>query len=141
MTTEPATTSAGYRRALAAEPCLRAVVATVDALCDFVRRGDTMCAGCVWERIVKPLTSPWIGWERGYPAEQADDPAERPLYRVVRASDLERRERRLPAETETEAWLRTSEAYDAFTDELLRRLDAADPGTGHGIHRRRTETR
>ena len=37
--------------------------------------------------------------------------------------------------TDTEKWLRTSEAWDAFTRPLLARLWDADPGNGHGIGR------
>lgn len=127
---------AGYRRALVAEPRLRAVVALVDALCTLVRPTDRLCSGCVWETIVKPLTTPWIGWERGYVPEQAQD-APRGWSPVCLADLLaEQDERATTATTATERWLRTSEAWEAFTDVLLSRLDAADTGNGHGCGRR-----
>jgi hypothetical protein len=42
---------------------------------------------------------------------------------------------RIPAETETEKWLRSSEAWDAVTRPLLARLYEADPANGCGIRR------
>lgn len=130
-TTAPA---AGYRRALDAEPRLRAIERLVTGLCELARPGDTLCAGCVWELIVKPLTTPWIGWGRGRPhRDAADDP--RDSWQPVSLADLlaEPGYARAEPATDTERWLRSSEAFDAFTDELLRRLDAADPANGHGI--------
>jgi hypothetical protein len=126
-----------YRRVLAAEPRLRPIAHLVDALCTLVRADDTMCAGCVWESIVEPLTTRLVGWSRGYPPQQAtDDRAEPGSVRYVDMDAvLNRLSRREPPASETEAWLRGSDAYDAFTDEMLRRLEAADPASGHGIRR------
>lgn len=125
-----------YQRALAAEPNLRIAVSVVDALTALVRPDDRLCASCVWELILKPLVSPLIGWERGYPPLSAADPTSG-LPQPVRLSELlaEPSERRRPASTDTERWLRSNEAWDGFTDPLLRRLDDADPGNGHGIGR------
>ena len=65
MTTNQATTTTtDYQRALNAEPALQPVVDLVDALCALVRPSDRLCSGCVWERIVKPMVRPLIGWER-----------------------------------------------------------------------------
>jgi hypothetical protein len=139
MTTDQTTISPDYQRALAAEPRLRPVEALVDALCTLRRPTDRLCAGCVWEQIVKPLVSPYLGWGRAYAPRPARDPdptatGER-LLKVRTGLMAEMEERRLPATTDTERWLRTSEAYDAVTDVLLARLDAADPANGHGIGR------
>jgi hypothetical protein len=126
-----------YRRALDAEPKLRAIERAVDALCALVRPGDTLCAGCAWETIIKPLTIPLLGWDRGYPNEPAAEPdltAGVRRFRVHSLAELAARDdRRVQAETETEKWLRSSVAYDAVTDEWIARLHNADPGNGHGI--------
>lgn len=132
-----------YDRALTAEPRLRAIATTVDALAQLARPGDTLCAGCVWDSIVKPLTNPLIGWERGYPADTAKDPSPDGGWRLVTGAELmadyERAQKqRTPATTDTEKWMRTSAAWDAFNDEMLRRLNAADPGNGHGICKERS---
>lgn len=132
-------TSERFVRALAAEHRLRPIVALVDALCDLVGPGDVMCAGCVWETIVKPLVRPLVGWERGCAGREAKDavPGEtgrRPCNMGELMAELDGDElRRTPATTNTERWLRSTEAYDAFTDVLLARLNEADPATGHGI--------
>ena len=72
--TQSVTRAADYERAVAAERRLRPVVAIVDALVELVRPEDRMCSSCVWQKIVKPLIRPLVGWERGYPPEQAKDP-------------------------------------------------------------------
>jgi hypothetical protein len=129
------TTVTAYQRALAAEPQLQPVVRLVDALCALVRPTDRCCAGCVWELTLKPLVTPLVGWGRGKMPEQAiDDP---PGIRLLSLGELRAEEdaRTIPAGTDTEAWLRTLEAYDAFTGELLCRLEAADPDNDHGIAR------
>jgi hypothetical protein len=134
MTTTTFTT--GFQRALDAEPRLRPMVRLVDALCALVRPTDRMCSGCVWESIVKPLVVPLVGWGGGYMPEQATDNPRALRECVFTRSDLAALEaRRIPATTDTEAWLRTSQAYDAFTDEPLARLKAADPANDHGIGR------
>jgi hypothetical protein len=146
----------GYDRALQAEPQLQPIVRLVDALIALRRPSDRLCVGCVWELIVKPMVSPLIGWGRGYPLEQAQDPepnGSRRL-RVTRASESRRvdltpflvdgatflaeDDDETPATTDTEKWMRTSEAFDAFTDRLLAKLDRADPANGHGIGRKVT---
>ena len=123
----------GYERALAAEPSLRPIVAVVDALCAFVRPDDRMCAGCVWGRIVKPLTTPLIGWSRGYPPEDAPDVRPDSWEPVNLEAVLAKLDQRPEPTTDTERWMRSSEAFDAFTDVLLAKLDAADPANGHGV--------
>ncbi len=140
-TTREATQLANYQRALDAEPRLRRVVALADALCALVRRTDRMCYGCVWDGIVKPLASPLIGWGRGYSPKAASDPE--PVvngarqFRPVSLTELLKEEgARVPATTDTEKWLRTSEAWDAFTGVILPRLKRADPDHGHGIGRK-----
>jgi hypothetical protein len=97
--------SRSYDRALEAEPGLRALDALVDALCALVRPSDALCHGCVWERIVKPLALPLVGWAR----------------------------RNGSATDDSDRWLRSSEAYDTITNVWLARLQQADPANGHGI--------
>ena len=93
-----------------------------------------MCAGCVWETILKPLVLPLVGWERGYPDAEAQDPVPgEPLFKVYSAAELlaeadEDELRRIPATTDTERWLRTMEAYDAVTDVLLGAPERGRPG-------------
>ena len=130
-------TNADYHRALNAEPRLQPAVALVDALTVLVRPSDRVCAGCVWTGILKPMVSRLIGYGRGYPPKVAPNPrfGPRRLVVVSMADALAQLERRVPADTETERWLRTSEAWDAFNRPLLARLHAADPGNGHGIGR------
>lgn len=99
-----ATTADQFERALTAEPTLRAIDRLVDTLCALVRPTDILCYGCVWEQIVKPLTVPLVGW-----------------CRPGRAT------------TDTEKWMRTSEAFDVVTDKWIDRLEKADPGNGHGL--------
>lgn len=71
MTLSATTTTDLYARALDAEPHLRAAECLVDLLCTLVRPDDRMCAGCVWEQILKPLVVPLVGWGRreGYESE------------------------------------------------------------------------
>lgn len=129
-----------FARAVAADPRLRALDALVDALCTLVRSGDVMCSGCVWEEIVKPLASDAIGWERGYRPEHADDAPRTLASRMMTFSQLQASvdaRKPQPATSETEKWLRTSDAWDAVTDMWIRRLQVADPANGHGIARGR----
>ncbi|CAM5714830.1 hypothetical protein SVIOM342S_07645 [Streptomyces violaceorubidus] len=140
MTTPPEQT--GYERAMKADRRLRALAEFVNALCGFVRPADTMCGGCTWDSLVKPLAVPLIGWERGRLPESAPDPKPGGGWKFVSGSEwvaaVEAAEKdRTPATTETEEWLRTSEAWDAYCGGLIRRLNAADPANGHGIHRHR----
>ena len=129
-------TATSYQRALNADPGLRAIDDVVDALCAVVRPSDTLCAGCVWEAIIKPLARPLVGWERGYPPDQAEDPETSLALRITSAAELTAQvANRVPAATDTERWMRTSEAYDAVTDAWFHRLHMADPGHGHGMAR------
>ncbi|MFD8948540.1 hypothetical protein ACFV0B_06765 [Streptomyces xanthophaeus] len=128
-------------RATRAEPRLQAVVNIVTALTALVRPTDTMCGGCVWDEIVKPLALPLIGWERGYPPKVAPDPGTA-TWLLITGGDWakkweEAEKTRTPATTDTEKWLRTSEAWDSVCGELIRRLNDADPANGHGIHHNR----
>lgn len=151
--TRTVTAKAGFDRALAADRRLEPIVRLVDALCALVGPEDEMCAGCVWEGIVKPLVTPLVGWERGYIEEEAKDPdpepepaddeeaAARALFnfksRLRTAAEImaEPEQSRTPATTDTERWLRSPMAYDAVTNVLLDRLNEADPANGHGIGR------
>jgi hypothetical protein len=123
-----------YRRALAAEPRLVAIERLVDLLADLVRPSDRLCSGCAWERIVKPMARPWVGYERGVIPEQAPDV--RPPARVMTLTELLAAEAsRTDATTDTERWLRTSEAWDAVTRPWIDRLHDADPANGCGMGR------
>jgi hypothetical protein len=127
-----------YERALQAEPAVAAIGTLIDVLCALVSPDDVMCAGCVWERIVKPLTTPFVGWCRNtYDEAYYDATAESGLRNSLKSglrSSLDMREPPTPAPTtEIERWLRTSAAYDAVTDVWLSKLDEADPGNGHGL--------
>jgi hypothetical protein len=71
--TDTKTKPEAYERALAAEPQLRAIEAMVDALVALAPNDQPYCTACIWETILKPLVSPWVGWERGDVPEQAKD--------------------------------------------------------------------
>jgi hypothetical protein len=131
-----------YDRALAAERRLRAIERMIQVTTMYLRRGDTFCSGCYWTDVLKPLLRPLVGWERGRVQEQAKDPSGSSwLHKPITRADLAAiaADTRAPAETDTETWLRTQEAWHAVTDVLLARLDAADPAHGHG-YRRATRT-
>ena len=121
-----------FEKALRAEPRLRAIdqmVRTFVALAPSRRSNKTMCAGCIWELILKPLATPLVGWSRGRPPEQVREP------RASRRVDLTpylRDDRAVP-ENETEAWMRSMSAWDAVTGRWLKMLDDADPAKGHGL--------
>lgn len=136
MTTN--TTTDLYEKALAAEPKLRALDLAVRTMAALVRPGDRMCSGCAWSRIVKPLARPLIGNERGTVPTNAKDRRRGDdgwSMSVIPASLLKGPDM-TPADTATERWLRSMEAWDAVTGTWLRLLQAADPTNGHGIGRR-----
>lgn len=116
-----ATTLAAYERALAAEPQLEAVVRVVDAL---LLIDDEKSDELDHWGIIKPLIVPWLGYQRGtIPVNAQDTEApSTPKIRGVEELVQANRPRPVPAATEIEKWLRTEEAYDAFTDVLLSRL-------------------
>jgi hypothetical protein len=142
MTTAPTETDMAddsYTRALSAEPSLHAIERLVEALCQLVRPDDTMCGDCVWEQIVKPLATPLVGWERGM-YSHAEDPDPKTPLRFYTGGELmkiheEEERRRGEPRSATEAWMRTSEAWNAVANRWLARLNDADPANGHGIAR------
>lgn len=141
-TTEPTTAPTWpddpYEKALAAEPHLRAVdrmVRAFVALAPTRRSRTPMCAGCIWEQVLKPLAQPWVGWDRGDPADQAPETPRRTWRAISLDEFLDKPDRRPHAETTTETWLRSQEAWDAVTDKWLAMLHAADPANGDGIGR------
>jgi hypothetical protein len=88
-----------YKLALAAEPHLRAIADTVEAVTVSAARERSFCDGCFWERTLKGQVLPLVGWERGYLSRQARHP-----------------------DPETERWLRSREAWEAVTERWLERL-------------------
>lgn len=107
----------------------------VGILCELVRPEDTMCAGCIWDTVVKPLITPYVGFNRGLPLREAQP--YKPGGEVEMKSLLdwlnESDEKRVPATTDEEKWLRRQSTWESFTTVILHRLDEADPANGHGI--------
>lgn len=127
-------------RACAVDRRIRALDQAVTGLCAAAELADgPACAACVWERVVKPLALPLVGWERGLPPLAVKDPRPpgAPLHVMGIGALLEemdeQKSRRTPASSETERWLRSQEAWDAVTGAWLARLHEADPAAGHGI--------
>lgn len=122
-----ATTQAAYERALTAEPQLEAVVKVVDAL---LLIDDEKGDGLDHWGIIKPLIVPWLGYQRGTVPVNAQDAPTSATPKVKSVGELARTNlpRPVPATTETEKWLRSEEAYDAFTDVLLARLGYSTNG-------------
>lgn len=111
-----------YERALAAEPALRAVVRVVDAL---MLVDEEKSESLDHWMIIKPLIQPCIGAGRGYVPSEASDVVGAPQPRVYGFKELleeAKKQKRVPATTETEKWMRTEEAWDAFSNVLLTRL-------------------
>lgn len=109
---------------------LHTLVGLLVALAPSPESGQPYCSACLWEFIVKPQASLVLGWGRGYPAEDANEPKDwwRPVDLSQPGDD-----RRTPAANPTEAWLRSSEAWDLLTNWWMAQLEAADPGNGHGM--------
>jgi hypothetical protein len=130
ITTE---TTSAFDRALAAEPQLQTIDNMVRALVALAPKGEPFCTGCIWEMILKPLVLPWVGDCRGDLPDQAKDPDPEAPFKFFTLAELwAQADRRPKPETETERWMRTSEAYDAVTDRWLAQLDNVDPALGHG---------
>lgn len=133
-----------YRIALDAEPALVAVEAVVELIC-----AQGLPSQKAWSSIVKTLATPFLGTLRGIGVEGASNPMhpdlseEEHMARVVgSAVDLSEHvdhleKYRLPAETATEEWMRTSEAWDAVTRVWIYRMQEADPDMPHGADQRR----
>lgn len=137
-TTDDTTRAGRFAKAMAADRQLRALDVMVRTLAALPRPGDTMCSGCVWSRILKPLALPLVGFERGTVPTNAEDP--KPgggglrVYtgdELMAAADV----KRTRAETDTERWLRSQEAWEAVTGTWIAILHEADPANGHGIGR------
>lgn len=126
--------------ALRAVPELRAVDRVVRMLVALAPGdGRPMCAGCVWELVIKPLTVGVIGWGRAWPHKDCHDPTDTEVLHFLTPVDwaeLDRRRASIPVATnDLESWLRTSDAYDVVTDRWLAMLDDADPACDHGLPR------
>lgn len=107
-----------FEDALRAEPALAAVDCAVRALVALATPERRVCSECLWYRVIKPLASPWIGWERGCIPRNADDFDQG--FRIYSAAELLTEPESTPAETEAETWLRSSQAFDLVTGEWLR---------------------
>lgn len=118
-TTRSIPTTPAYRRALASEPGLCAVARVVRILAAAGYDGaDT------YGTILKPLTFPLVGWQRGihFHAHNPEDMP--PRVGLVCAADFpDPIITSADPATEEEDWLRTQEAYDAVTDVWLDYLD------------------
>ena len=122
--------TAAYNRAVTAEPDLRAVEKVIRAIATL-----NVTPGTAYDSLIRPLTSPLVGWERGthhHAIDPADDPridSATGVRRVtmIRATDIPVHVRTSsePA-TDEEKWLRTPEAYDAVTDVWLDYLSAVE---------------
>ncbi len=118
-----------YDRALAADLQLCAVERLVDQLCEQAQPGDYERYGLVWEWIVKALVSPLVGWERGLIPRQAGDEPRQRFVSMTEFVALADPEHFTTPTSETEVWMRGSEAFDAVMVELQRRLaEAGSPG-------------
>ncbi|MGH3793875.1 MAG: hypothetical protein ACRDSP_03195 [Pseudonocardiaceae bacterium] len=117
--------TAAYDRALASEPQLCDVERLVDQLCKHARPGDYERYGHMWEWIVKALVSPLVGDERGLiPRQVGDEPSGR-FISMADFMDLAAPGRYTTPTSETEKWMRGSEAFDAVMNELRSRLAGA----------------
>lgn len=124
-----------YDRALQAEPELTFIETMVETMCALApseRSGKPFCAGCIWENILKPLATWWIGECRQYLPKTRPDEYTTGL--VSKASDTGMPRLR-PGGSEIEEWLRSAEAWDTVTDRWLAWLEDADPGNGCGLPR------
>jgi hypothetical protein len=123
-----------YRLALDTEPGLVAIETVVDLICD-----QGLPSQMAWSSVVETLALPFIGNMRGIGIDNAKNPKKPDLDADERLEHLlesmedmsakdERLEKyRLPAETATEEWMRTSEAWDAVTEVWIRKMQEADP--------------
>lgn len=94
-------------RARKADLRIDRLIESVRTMTMYIRPSDEFCHGCAWERYFKRHVVEVAGWSRtpsGRPRSDAD-----------------------------EAWLRSSQAYDAVADAVLAILWTADPGNGHGF--------
>ena len=99
-----------HERALRAEPKLRIIETLVNTLCALApskRSGKPMCAGCVWTKTIKPLTTPLVGYNRAWPLTLRDKDDYQTGLVFTPMSDIKLRGAP-PAGTEIEKWLRTS---------------------------------
>lgn len=138
MTTTEATFT--FQQTIEADSQLRAVDALVRVLAATAPAPESdapMCSGCVWEHIVKPLTTPVLGWSRARPHRDVRPPSADPFEVVDIAQVMsEAHDNPKPPPTnDLERWLRTSEAFDVVTDVWLALLHDADPANGHGLPR------
>lgn len=133
MTTKTVTTDAeAYRRAVDLEPRLLAVEAMVRALVALAPTDEPFCSGCLWSGVLKPLARPLVGWDRARPRLDAQPKRPGSSWTPVDLAPVLALPGPPEPSTAEEAWLRTTEAFDAVTDPLLALLDDADPALGCG---------
>lgn len=112
-------TTPAYRRALAAEPGLKAAHRIVRILAVAGYDGAE-----TYDGILKPLAYPLVGWQRGthYHAHNPEDMPQRTGW--ISFADLpDPITTKAEPATEEEKWLRSQEAFDAVTDVWLDYLD------------------
>lgn len=112
------TTDLRYQRAIDADRRLRALANLVELIGAMhpEDRGGYLCRRCVWERDVLPLLTPLVGLERGINPQAAG-------RQKTLEESLASLQDRPPARHDLEAWLRTQDAYDAFSARLRELLD------------------
>lgn len=95
-----------------AEPKLAALAVAAEAV--RAEPDKPFCANRVWHSGLKPIMVHFVGHDRGYPPEPAQDPGRDSWQPVDLTPHLDgsREERRAPAgDNSWEEFLRTSEAY------------------------------
>lgn len=95
-----------YEKALEKSQELKALEFVVKSFVELAPKGGVMCSGCIWDNAIKPLVLSIVGWER------------------------------IPRDGESSAdhaWLSTREVWDSVTERWIEMLEAADPGSGHGV--------
>ncbi|MFF0862344.1 hypothetical protein ACFYUV_11370 [Nonomuraea sp. NPDC003560] len=111
------------------------LAAALDALTDHVAAGipndnTRWCANTFFHAHLKPFICEIVGWERGYPIDEARPPST--TWQVIdlgRHLDGTEEKLRRPATNPFEEMLRTSDAYEVVYRRLLNKLpDCRDCG-------------
>ncbi|WP_147944549.1 hypothetical protein [Microbispora sp. CSR-4] len=124
MTTSAADLTITWETLVACEPRLTALDMLVTRATQGVPDGEIKwCANRFFYSAIKPFLVQLVGWERGYPPEEALDPTSAVNFLILQRSDLDalheaEEQRRRPATTLHEELLRSSAAYDYVYDRL-----------------------